>query len=467
MSLEAKQTMQQRLLLAPNITLALEVLRLPLMEMQGFLQQQAEENPLLEIATSDEPSNEPGTPDTPEPPTPENPPNLESPWERLGSAEEHTEDPTQDDGERFVDQRLVASMSLEESLRLQLGCQVLPPDQRRWGEALINRLNEAGYLDSPLETLAEEWHTTVAQLEPVLKIIQRFDPPGIGARDLRECLMLQLEQRQATAHLAYRIVQEHFLLFTQHRVASLTAATGATPAEVTEALSELKHLNPKPARSFGGQLPPTIVPDLIVHHRERHYDVELNDQELPRVTINRTYYKMLHDRKTPEDVRAFLQGKFRKATWLIKAIDERNATLLAIARCLISLQRGFLDQGPEAIKPLTQAQVAQVVGRHPSTVSRAIASKTIDTPYGIFRLEQLFASSVPQEAHNGGGSISDEHIKAEIVRLTAGEDRQHPLSDEAIAQRLAQRHIVVARRTIAKYRTSLRILPAHLRRRLQ
>lgn len=459
MSLEARQVAQQRLLLAPNVTLALEVLRLPLMELHSFLQQQAEENPLLEVELLEE---VPPESTAPEAPAAEGPLNLDNSWERLGSAENQTEDPA-DEGDVLNDQRLAAPLSVEESLRLQLGCQALTPEDRRLSEALITRLTEAGYLDTPLEALAEEWRVPITRLEAVLKILQRCDPPGIAARDLRECLLLQLEHRQAAGHLAYLIVRDHFPLFTQHRVGPLAAATGASPAQITEALAELKHLNPKPARNLGGHLSPAIIPDLLVHHREQHYDVELNDQELPRVTINRTYYRMLKDSKTPAEVKEFLQHKFRKATWLIKAIDERNATLLAIARCLISLQRAFLEQGPEAIKPLTQAQVAEVVGRHPSTISRAIAGKTLDTPFGIFRLEQLFASSVPQEAN--GSALSDEQIKAEIVRLTQAEDLQHPLSDEALAQRLAQRHIVVARRTVAKYRTALKILPAHLRRR--
>ena len=191
---------------------------------------------------------------------------------------------------------------------------------------------------------------------------------------------------------------------------------------------------------------------------------------MPRVGVSRTYYRMLKDPRTPSDAKEFLAGNFRKATWLIKAIDERNTTLLSIARCLISLQREFIEHGSKAMKPLTQAQVAQLVGRHPSTVSRAIAGKTIDTPYGVFRLEQLFASGVsqasrPDGGEEHGGAISDERIKAEIRRLVEEEDPHHTLSDAALADRLAQRNIAVARRTITKYRTSLKILPAHLRRR--
>jgi len=181
------------------------------------------------------------------------------------------------------------------------------------------------------------------------------------------------------------------------------------------------------------------------------------------VGINRSYHRMLKDPATPEDAKEFLLKKFRQASWIVKAIDERNTTLLAIGRCLISLQRDFVEQGPKALKPLTQSQVASLIGRHASTVSRAIAGKSLDTPYGVFRLEQLFASGVSQGT--ASEDVSDATIKSEIQRLINEEDAQHPWSDEILAQRLAQRNITVARRTIAKYRTTLKILPAHLRKR--
>ena len=212
-----------------------------------------------------------------------------------------------------------------------------------------------------------------------------------------------------------------------------------------------------------GDVSPSLVPDLIVHRRERHFDVELNDQQMPQVKVSRAYYRMLKDANTPADAKEFLVEKFRRAGWLIKAIDERNATLLAIARCLISLQNGFLEQGPRALKPLTQSQVAGLVGRHASTVSRAISGKSIDTPYGIFRLEQLFASGIPQTSR--AAPVSDELIKSEIQRLIAQEDPRHPLSDAAMTHRLAQHSLTVARRTIAKSRAELKVLPAPLRRR--
>jgi RNA polymerase sigma-54 factor len=465
MAIQAKQTIQQRLVLAPNVALALEILRMPTMELRAFLERQLEDNPLLELEESDaeEPSPELELEANREelPPT-----DLSEDWLshwRTGAERESAQPDDAEEEERLIDQRMISSPSLYDSLRVQLGCQPLSEEELRLGETLIHHLDEYGYLESPLEELAAQLRVSVERLESVLQVIQRLDPAGVGARNLRECLMLQLEQRQERDSLPYRILQHHFELFMHNQQGPLARALGAAAQQIAEACDALRHLNPRPGRAFAADLPPSIVPDLVIRHREKHYDVELNDQDLPRVNVSRSYQRMLKDPRTPEDAKAFLLGKFRKAHWLIRAIDERNTTLLAIARCLISLQRAFLEQGPRALKPLTQAQVAALIGRHPSTVSRAITGKTIDTPYGVFRLEQLFASNIPQLDRTDG--VSDEQIKSELQRLIAEEDPAHPLSDAALARELARRNLTVARRTIAKYRAELKMLPTHLRRR--
>ena len=458
MAFQAKQTFHQKLVMAPNIALALEVLRMPTMELQAFLEHQMEDNPCLEL-------EEPESSEAPEAPEAANTGDGSEDWTSNWRIVGEREAADSEDGEdRPPEQRLAVPQTLHESLMLQLGCHTLSEEARRLGETIIHHVDEHGYLETPLEELAAHAGVPVDRLQDALTLIQRLDPPGVGARDLRECLMLQLQLAGATERLAYRIVRDAFPAFVQHRLDTVAKSTGVALAEVEKACEELKRLNPKPGRAFGVDLPPAVVPDLIVHHRERHYDVELNDEGLARVKVSRDYQRMLRDPRTPEDAKEFIAGKVRKAHWLIKAIDERNTTILSIARCLISLQREFLEQGSKALKPLTQAQVANIIGRHPSTVSRAICGKTIDTPYGIFRLEQLFASGVPQ-VEAGDEAVSDSRIKSEIRRLVEEEDPRRSLSDASLARRLADRNIAVARRTIAKYRTSLKILPAHLRRR--
>lgn len=442
--------------MAPNVTLALEVLRMPTMELEAFLELQMEDNPCLELEAPEEAN---GKESGDGPATPEGEEDWLSHWRIAGERESADSE----DDDRPIEQRLVVTQTLHESLMLQLGCQAVSEEARRLGETVIHHLNEHGYLETSLEELAAHAGVALEQLQEALTLIQRFDPLGVGARNLQECLMLQLQHSGATERLAYRILRDAFPSFVQHRLDAVAKSTGTALADVEQACEELKRLNPKPGRAFSSELPPAVVPDLVMHHRERHYDVELNDDGLPRVKVSRDYQRMLRDPRTPEDAKEFIAGKVRKAHWLIKAIDERNTTILSIARCLISLQREFLEQGTKALKPLTQAQVAAIIGRHPSTVSRAICGKTIDTPYGIFRLEQLFASSVPQV--QAEEAVSDSRIKSEIQQLVDEEDPRRSLSDAALTRNLADRNIVVARRTVAKYRTALKILPAHLRRR--
>ena len=466
MALQAKQTIQQRLLLAPNVTLALEILRMPAMELQVFLRQQAEENPLLEVDLVEPEEQESSTESAegdgpaPEPASPEE--DWVANWREASGEEPEEKRPGRD-----VPSQLLPVRSLHEFLRLQVGCQSLPETLRRLADALLDRLTEEGYLDTPLDQVAADLGVGVEHAEEALAAIQRCEPPGVGARDLRECLLLQLADGRDSAAgegavLARRMLRDHYPLFVQHRLDALARATGASLSEIEAACERLRRLNPKPGQLFSGDISPTVIPDLIVRRREEHYDVELNDDSMPTVHISRAYQRMLRNPETPTDAKEFLAKKFRQAGWVIRAIDERNTTVVAIGRCLISLQREFLNHGPKALKPLTQTQVAELIGRHPSTVSRAIAGKTMDTPYGIFRLEQFFASAVLQADTT---HLSDAAIKSAIEQLIAEEDRHRPLSDEALVQRLKQRSIAVARRTVAKYRTTLQILPAHLRRR--
>ncbi|MBI4003676.1 MAG: hypothetical protein HY353_01525, partial [Candidatus Omnitrophica bacterium] len=259
MALQAKQTIQQRLMLAPNVTLALEVLRMPTMELHAYLQQQVEENPLLEVNESqdeslDEPPAETNGEEEPQAVSLDE--DWLSHWEQAGNGEEPEDDAEQE--RRFTEQRLVRPQSLHESLRMQLGCQPLSEEERRAGEAVINHLDEHGYLEGSLEEIASEVGVEVPLLAASLKLIQRFEPLGVGARDLRECLMIQLEQNEACGSLAYRILQDYFPLFVQHRCSGIASALNVPLQEVEAACECLKQLNPKPGRLFSGDLPPSV-----------------------------------------------------------------------------------------------------------------------------------------------------------------------------------------------------------------
>lgn len=460
MALKTQQTLNQRLIMAPNLTIALRILRMTNLELQTFLRQQVQENPILDV---EENTKDPQTESSDSQQVDSN--SDWDDWPAFGQA-----DGGNGGGSAAGDQhrnRIENSSrpaSLYDHLGVQLRCLPLSQDEIHGAELLIENLNPDGYLDTSLEEIAQHTHYSLAQLEALLETLQSLDPPGIGARNLKECLELQLEQRGRRESLAFQVLESCFEEFTHHRLDRIARGLHCSKHQAEKAVNEIISLNPKPGQSFSEDISQSLVPDLVMHKREEYYDVELADPFIPQVMINRMYYRMMRHTDTPPEVKQFLHDKFRKASWVIRAIDERNATLLAIARCLLSLQTNFIENGPSQMKPLTQAQVAKLIGRHPSTVSRAIAGKTIDTPFGILPLERFFATGIKQSAGGDSKSVSDEQIKAEIERLISEEDPAHPLSDEALVDCLRKQQLSVARRTVAKYRSALKILPTHLRR---
>jgi len=438
---QVRREPQQLPSLAPFVRFALEILQMPLAQLQRCVVEQVEENPLLELA------------DRSLPPT-------KSTSVPVGD-DEHPEEYRADLSSSLPH----GSMSLREHLLFQLGC--LPDDtpDLRTAHTLLEWLDSDGYLRTPLEDVAQAEGLTVAALEQGLAILQRLDPPGVGARSLSECLLVQLVQRNQSGGLAARIIREHFETFTKRRWNELVSRLHAAPSAVRAACEVITHLEPKPARSFSADLAPALVPDLIVRHVEGDYEIELNREELPRVTLSQRYRTLLRDPAAPADAKRFLRERLRQALWLLRAVEQRNARLLSIGRCLIELQRDYLERGLSHLKPLTQGEVAKAINCHPSTISRAVAHKTIQTPYGIVPLERFFGGGVDDGQHPSN-RVSTHRIRAELKQLIASEDPTHPLSDEVLGAALRARGYPVARRTVAKYREQLSILPAHLRRQM-
>jgi len=299
-------------------------------------------------------------------------------------------------------------------------------------------------------------------------VLHRLDPPGVGARSLSECLLIQLAHRNQSASLAARIIRDHFEVFTKRRLNELVGKLHASPAEVRAACETIARLDPKPARNFSADPALPLIPDLIVRKLEGNegdYEVELNDEALPRVTLNRRYRNLLRDPSAPADAKQFLRERLRQALWFLKALEQRNARLLSIGQRLVELERDYLEHGIMHLKALTQDEVAKVVGCHPSTISRGIAHKTIQTPYGIVPLEQFFGGGLA-DGPSPSSRISAHAVHAELQQILASEDPAHPLSDEILGETLRGRGYPLARRTVTKYREQLQILPAHLRRQL-
>ena len=453
---QVHQGLRQLPSLAPSLRFALELLQMPLAQLQRYVVEQVEENPLLELVEASsapaESTSAPSGNEQSEEPDAGLPDSFQDASDREGVRDEEL---SYDGPARAV--------SLHEDLLFQLHC--LPDDTPGLtpAEALIEWLDPDGYLRTPLEDIAQTEGLSVAVLEEGLAVLHRLDPPGVGARSLSECLLIQLAHRNQSASLAARIIRDHFETFTKRRLNELVGTLHANPSEVRAACETIAHLDPKPAGNFSADPALPLIPDLIVRKVDGEYEVELNHEELPRVTLNRRYRTLLRDPAAPADARQFLRERLRQALWLLKALEQRRARLLGIGRCLVELERGYFENGISHLRALTQDEVARAVGCHPSTISRGIAHKTIQTPYGIVPLERFFGGGLTNSQHPSN-RISAHTVHAELQQIIASEDPAHPLSDEALAATLRTRGYPVARRTVAKYREQLKVLPAHLRR---
>lgn len=459
--IEPTQRQEQRLALTPQVRLGLHILQLPLPELRQFVEQQVQENPVLEEASAS---------------------NLSTPLASVGPHEAFgrvdvalVEQLEQDDEPKsLVDQEEAQAqrterwqlptqpLTLTEHLLRQLGCLTLSPAEQNLGQAIIENLDSNGYLEVPLEELAKNAGASLEEAERCVRIIQEFDPSGVGARDLRECLLIQLRNRgTGEERLAFQVVRDHFELVKKRDLKTIARHCATSLEQVHEAFHEIQALDPKPGRAYGATLAPTLVPDALIERVDGTYEVSLRREDIPRLRISRYYRNLLKDPTAPDEVRQYLTGKVNGALWLMKAIGQRNLTLKEIVQCIACLEEEFLDNGPAYLKPLTLEQVAQLVGRHKSTVSRAIANKCVQTPYGIMRLEAFFGGGLPQET---GKSVAEQQVKAELRALIEAENLLTPLHDQELVEALKARGIAVARRTVAKYREELKILPSHLRK---
>ncbi|MGE3527372.1 MAG: RNA polymerase factor sigma-54, partial [Gemmatimonadales bacterium] len=323
---------------------------------------------------------------------------------------------------------------------------------------------EAGEPAPPREAPPGLQLYTLAELEEMLRIIQHLDPPGIAARDLRECLLLQCQDRGETDSLTYRLVDEAFQDLIAHRWNDLAKRFAAEPAEVQQAADKLAQFDPKPGLKYSSQDDGYITPDLIVEKIDGNYHVFLNDTGYPRLRLSRSYQELARDKKkmTAEN-REFIASKMNSANWMIQALEQRRQTMLKVMNFIVDRQRDFFEKGIEYLKPLTLREVAEVINMHESTVSRVTNEKYVQTPRGVLPLKFFFSSALSTAS---GEDASARSIRAKLEKMVAEEDSKSPLTDQQIVQLFQEQGIKIARRTVAKYRDQLGILPARMRKRV-
>lgn len=472
-------TLGQHLVLTPQLRQALHLLQLPALELEAEIAAALESNPMLDRdespplqATPDEARQTSANPPADNGDARE--PEEFAPWEGDdGWEERHTGSASNgsggyDDGSD-ASERMVQIDSLRDHLCWQLHLSPLSPRDRRIGAALIDAIDDDGYLREPfdviVETLQPETPCDDDEILAVLHQIQRFDPTGVGARDLGECLALQLALLPADTPgraLAQRTTDTLIERLPRLGVTGLAEALSCSTHEAQTALDLLRHLDPRPGAQIGGMPADTyITPDCIISRHNGMWRVSLAGGQQPRLTIHRGYEQMIQHASAADA--GYLRGRLQEARWLLKNLEARGETLLKVVHCLVRQQSGFLEFGAQALRPLTLREVASEIGMHESTVSRAVARKHVHTPRGTLPLRTFFASGIDTE---GGGEASSTAIQDMIRRLVEAEDPRKPLSDARLAESLKASGVPVARRTVAKYREALNIPSSHERVRI-
>jgi RNA polymerase sigma-54 factor len=461
-----------RQILSPELMQFLKLLQLNSLELQQLIRQELETNPMLEeveeepeVKEESEPSGSgleagPSAPEESEGTMGEERINwedfmqegLDSGFRRQEEAEE-TNLTVQD-----------TSSSIEDFLLSQLRLTVSDHETQGVGAYLIGNLDENGYLVCSTSEIAEKMLVPEEKVREVLKIVQGFDPAGVGARTLQECLLLQLEREEPPDEVAIEIVRSHLEDMQKRRSQALARKMGVPLDLVQKALSHIANLQPKPGSSYSNEQIAYVFPDLIVERVDGDYLVSLNDRHIPRVRVSASYRGILGKRGgAPKADRDFVTKKLQSARVVVKMIQHRRDTLLHLMRFIVAYQQGFFDNGPEHLRPLTMSQAAEEIKMHESTVSRIAHGKYCLTPQGVFPLRSFF-SSRGVEKIGGGNEVSNQGIRNRIARLVDNEDKQNPLSDLEIGVLLRMEGFDLARRTIAKYREDLGIHSARLRR---
>ncbi len=357
---------------------------------------------------------------------------------------------------------LSAPVTLADHLHTQLSVVVLPESVRDAADAIIGNLDENGYLMSPVEEIATEGGHTLEDVQAALKEVQSLDPAGVGARDLRECLLLQIESRNGRGGVAWNIISDHLKLLESRQLKELARVMGRPMEHIQIALQVIQHLDPRPGLRYGGQSARVIEPDVYISKDGDDYIIQLNDEDMPQLRLNAQYRRMLdRDQEPSKEVRNYVKERYASALQLMKNIEQRKQTIMKVCQSIVRRQSEFFDDGIDQMKPMMIKEVAEEIGVHPSTVSRAVSNKYAHTPQGVFELRFFFSEAARGPLGSGTPLLL---LKRRVKKMIEEEDSRHPLTDEQIMARLQDEGINVTRRTVAKYREDMKIPSTHQRR---
>ena len=463
------QSQTQQLTIAPQLRQALKVLQVGALELRSTILEELQTNPALEEMPTRDVSLD--APDAPPSSSDKDSAEGGSDAESSNTAANDDYEPTYDNAEKysaeaakrrqFFFDSITAEESLQEHLMSQASLTDADEPTLKALEYIIGALDDRGFLTMDVAAIAQQASMTADTIEKALKLLKTLDPQGLGSRDLQECLLGQLDTKGQSDSLTAHILRDHYPLFLRRRIPELSKALDRKPEEIEDALKVIAELDPAPGRRFAEDMNRVVMPDAKVFKEGDKWQIELMRDYLPRLKLSANFKQYLADKRLTPTEKEFLQEKLKAGRQLISAIEQRQATIERISRLLLEIQEGFFEAGVEKLKPLTMAQIAEKIGVHETTVSRAIANKYISTPHGVFPYKFFFT---PGYTNSEGQTVSNKSIKDKIAQLIADESPQKPLSDQTIAEILKKENIDIARRTVAKYREELGVLPTHLRR---
>ena len=497
--MQLSQRLTQSLVLAPQLQQSLALLQAPTLELKALVEAELQQNPVLEeVMDTDiesrekstaEDSDSPTINDLAEPPddvkfdtpdtstdkedAPSPAEDFQAEFEKLVQQDQEWRDQfstasspirsTTDDEEKrqFMFDSLTAETSLAQHLIEQVRDTDLDDKEQAVAELIIGNIDDYGYLNVTVEELSTQTTLPVEAIIDVLDVVQGFDPVGVGARDLRECLMLQLERAKLDRTLEFIIIRDHMDALAKRRIPELARGTGRSLDDVQEALARIAKLEPRPGRAYLPVMEQYVTPEVFVVKNGDDYTVTTNDEQIPHLRISNVYKDLMATGGNDAEVKNYIREKIRAGKFLIKSLQQRQNTIANIGREIVKRQREFMDNGIAFLKPMTMAQVAEVVGVHETTVSRGVSGKYIETPQGVFEMKYFFTAGL---ASTSGQDVSNTSVKDMVAEIFKAENTTKPLSDQEVVKMLTDKGITIARRTVAKYRDELGILPSNLRK---